>query len=95
MIRLALAAAVAAASGTAWSQSGADLAKSKGCLKCHAVSARKEGPSFQEIAAKYPGDAGAEDRLVAMLAGGKGHDRIKAADAELRTIVRYVLAQRK
>jgi cytochrome c len=95
MIRLALAFAVAAASGAAWSQSGAELAKSKGCLKCHAVSARKEGPSFAETAAKYKGDSGAEDRLVAMLKDGKGHDRIKAPDAELRTIVQHVLAQRK
>jgi cytochrome c len=95
MIRLALGVAIAAASGAAWSQSGPDLAKSKGCLKCHAVSARKEGPSFAESAAKYKGDAGAEGRLVAMLRDGKDHDRIKASDAELRTIVQYVLAQRK
>jgi cytochrome c len=95
MIRRALALAVAAASGAAWSQSGADLAKSKSCLKCHAVSARKEGPSFAETAAKYQGDPRAEDRLVAMLKAGKDHDRIKASDAELRTLVQYVLAQRK
>jgi cytochrome c len=95
MIRLALALAVAAAPGAAWGQSGADLAKSKACLKCHAVSAKKEGPSFAETAAKYQGDSRAEDRLIAMLRDGKDHDRIKASDAELRTIVQYVLAQRK
>src|SRR5687768_17593189 len=31
------------------------LLKKSGCLKCHSVSAKKEGPSFKDIAAKYKG----------------------------------------
>ena len=36
------------------------LAKSSGCLNCHAVNAKKVGPAFKEIAAKYQGNADAE-----------------------------------
>src|SRR5687768_13362950 len=31
------------------------LMKKSGCLKCHSVSAKKEGPPFKETAAKYKG----------------------------------------
>ena len=31
------------------------LSKKSGCLKCHAVDKKKDGPSFKETAAKYKG----------------------------------------
>ena len=31
------------------------LAKSSGCLNCHAVDTKKVGPSFKDVAAKYKG----------------------------------------
>ena len=55
------------------------LAKKSNCMKCHSVSAQKEGPSFKETAAKYKGKSDAEEKLVAHLTtsptikvGGKG-----------------------
>ena len=38
------------------------LAKSSGCLNCHAVDTKKVGPSFKDIAAKNKGNADAEVR---------------------------------
>jgi len=43
------------------------LMKKSGCLKCHSVSAKKEGPPFKETAAKYKGKADAEKALVTHL----------------------------
>jgi cytochrome c len=43
------------------------LAKKSNCMKCHSVSAKKEGPSFKETAAKYKGKGDAEQKLVTHL----------------------------
>jgi cytochrome c len=40
------------------------LAKSNGCLKCHAVDKTKKGPSYKKIAAKYKGKADGEEKLI-------------------------------
>jgi len=69
-----------------------DLAKSAGCLNCHAVDAKKAGPSFKDIAAKYKGKADAEATLVAKLKDGKGHPAVKASEADIKGIVKWVLA---
>ena len=71
-------AAVAAIAGllgstAAFADAGADLAKAKNCLACHAVDKKLVGPSYKDVAAKYKGDAGAVDTLAAKVkAGGKG-----------------------
>lgn len=85
---LIVALAGALAAGGAYAQSGADLVKSKGCLGCHDMEAKKVGPSFKEIAAKK----GNKDAIVAKLKEGKGHMKVAASDAELNTLVQYVLA---
>ena len=87
-IRFVVAIGCALAAGSVFAQSGADVVKSKGCLNCHAVDAKKVGPSFKDIAAKKP-DAGA---VVAKLKDGKGHPKIAASDAELKAAVGYVLS---
>jgi cytochrome c len=76
--------------GAAYAQAGADLAKSKGCMGCHDVATKKVGPSFKDIAVKKPG----EIALIAKLKDGKGHMKIAASDAELKTLVEYVLSQK-
>ena len=87
-IRFVVAIGCALAAGSVFAQSGADVVKSKGCLNCHAVDAKKVGPSFKDIAAKKP-DAGA---VVAKLKDGKGHPKVAASDAELKAAVGYVLS---
>lgn len=86
----AIAALLSAASALA--QSGAALEKSKGCPSCHLPEAKKIGPSYAEIAAKYRGDAAALDKMVTLLREGKRHPRAAASDAELRAIAGYVIS---
>jgi cytochrome c len=81
---------VFAAAGTANAQEA--LAKSSGCLNCHAVDTKKMGPAFKEIAAKYKGKADAEATLVAKLSGGKDHPAVKASPEEIKGMVKWVLA---
>ena len=50
-----------------------DLARKDGCTACHSLEKRMVGPGFKEIAARYRGDAAAEDQLVVKVKkGGAG-----------------------
>jgi cytochrome c len=79
------------------------LMKKSGCLKCHSVSAKKEGPPFKETAAKYKGKADAEKALVTHLTtnpkvkvDGKEelHDSLKTKNqADVLNVVRYILSR--
>jgi cytochrome c len=76
------------------------LATKNNCLKCHAVDRRTVGPSFKEIGARYRGDPGAADRLVARVrrgsAGSWGNvpepPQTNVSSADLVTIVTWILA---
>jgi cytochrome c len=87
-----VAAAVLTAAGIASAADGEAIAKSSGCLNCHAVDAKKVGPSFKDTAAKYKGKADAEATLTAKLSGAKGHPEVKAKGADLTTVLKWVLA---
>jgi cytochrome c len=89
---LILAAAGALAAGSVQAQSGPDVLKAKGCLGCHDMQTKKVGPAYKDVAAKYKGNAGAENELVAKLKEGKGHMKINASDAELHAAVKTVLS---
>jgi cytochrome c len=79
------------------------LAKKSGCNKCHSVSAKKEGPSFKETAAKYKGKPDAEKALFLHLTSspkikvdGKEelHDSPKTKnEAEITNLVKYILSR--
>ncbi len=69
------------------------LAKSSGCLNCHAIDGKKIAPSFKEIAAKYKGKSDAEATLVAKLSAAKDHPEVKAKPDDVMTLVKFVLAQ--
>ena len=69
------------------------LAKSSGCLNCHAVDTKKVGPAFKDVAAKYKGKADAEATLAAEVSGGKGHPPVKASPEDVKTLVKWVLSQ--
>jgi len=102
---------VALAAGVGWSfgalaqdpKAAESALKSSGCLKCHSVSAKKEGPSFKDTAARYKGKADAEKALVTHLTtnpkikvDGKEelHDALKTKnDADVRNVVRYILSR--
>ncbi len=69
-----------------------DLAKSGGCMTCHAVDTKKMGPSFKDIAAKYKGKADAQATIVANLKAAKGHPAVKTSDADTASLVKWILA---
>ena len=92
---LLLVAAGMLVTGAVSAQSGADLAKSKNCVGCHELEKKKVGPGFKDVAAKYKDNKYAEAKLIAELKDGKGHPvKIAASDAELKTLVQYVLSQK-
>lgn len=44
------------------------------CLNCHQIDKKIVGPAWKDVAAKYKGDATAQDALVAkVIKGGSGH----------------------
>ena len=58
---------------TGQAQADEALAKSKGCMGCHAVDRKMVGPAYTDVAAKYKGDKKAADALAATIkAGGSG-----------------------
>lgn len=79
------------------------LMKKSGCTKCHSVSAKKEGPSFRETAAKYKGKPDAQATLVKHLTtnpkikvDGKEelHDSLKTKnEGEIKNVVAYILSR--
>jgi cytochrome c len=79
------------------------LAKKSGCMKCHSVSAKKDGPAFKATAEKYKGKPDAEKTLYTHLTtsptikiDGKEekHEALKSKnDAEIKNVVRYILSR--
>ena len=79
-----------------------DLAKAKNCMACHAAATKLVGPSFKDIAARYKGQKDAEALLTTkVLKGGGGTwgpipmpANPQVSDAEAKTLVKWVLAQK-
>jgi cytochrome c len=79
------------------------LLKKSGCMKCHSVSAKKEGPSFKESAAKYKGKPDAQAALFKHLTTNpkvkvdgneEMHDSLKTKnEAEIKNVIAYILSR--
>ena len=79
------------------------MIKKSGCTTCHSISAKKVGPSFKDVAAKYKGKADAEQKLVAHLTTNpkikidgreETHDALKTKnDADVKNVVQYILTR--
>lgn len=79
------------------------LAKKSGCLKCHSVDKKKDGPSFKETAAKLKGKPDAEKTLFTHLMSnpkvkidGKEemHEAPKTKDeAAIKNLVSWILSR--
>ena len=68
-----MAAAGIVMAGQAYADEGADLAKAKNCMACHAIDKKLVGPAYKDVAAKYKGDPKAQEMLaVKIKTGGKG-----------------------
>ncbi|HTY99808.1 MAG TPA: c-type cytochrome [Rhodocyclaceae bacterium] len=84
----------------------ADLAKQSGCLACHQADKKVVGPAYQDVARKYAGQKGAEAMLIkSVTEGGNGKwgqipmppkgGSTTVTDAEIKTLVRWILAGAK
>ena len=77
-----------------------ELAKSKNCMACHAVSSKVVGPAFKEVANRYAGQGEAEDKLVQkVLKGGSGTwgavpmpANPQVSETEAKILVKWVLS---
>jgi cytochrome c len=91
------------AAGSAQAQDAMALLTKYGCTACHAVDKKVVGPAYNEVAAKYKGDAGAAAKLAAKVkAGGVGvwgqvpmPPNPTVTDADLKTMVSYILSLKK
>jgi cytochrome c len=83
-------------------QANALLAEKKNCMGCHHLSQRRVGPAFQQVAAKYAGQADALDKLTQkVLKGGAGSwgavpmpENRQVNPAEARQLVQWILLQK-
>ena len=80
------------------------LARSQSCLRCHAVSKKKEGPSYASVAKVYKGDKDAEETIYKQITENPkvklsdGHKELHKAvqnmsKEQIMNLVRWILAQ--
>jgi cytochrome c len=81
------------------------LALQSRCLKCHAVDVKKVGPAWKDVATKYLGQVGAEDKLYKHVTTGRkarfddGHEEyhpvVKTRDPDrINNLVNWILSLR-
>ena len=90
------------ATGPAQADSGLDMMKKARCNACHAVDKKLVGPSFQDVAAKYKGQADAPAKLFDKVrAGGSGNwgeipmtpnGPDKISDENLKAVIQWILS---
>jgi cytochrome c len=101
MKKITAIALLAFASTGVWAS--ADLAKKNNCLACHAVDKKLVGPSYQDVAKKYAGQADAVANLTKSIkAGGSGKwgpipmpAQAQLSDADAKALAAWVMAGAK
>ena len=101
MKKLTAIAILAFASTGVWAST--DLAKKNNCLACHAVDKKLVGPSYQDVAKKYAGQADAVANLTKSIkAGGSGKwgpipmpAQPQLSDADAKALATWVLGGAK
>lgn len=94
------------ASASVWSldEAAAEaLARKSGCLKCHGIDKKKDGPALKEVAAKYKGKADAEQKLITHVTTSpkvkiddkeEEHEQLKTKDqGEIKNVVQWILSR--
>jgi len=97
---LTFAMATLAAGAYAAEPKGEALAKTSGCLACHAADKRLVAPGYKEIADRYRKDKGAEALLIQKVkAGGKGTwgdipmaPNAHVKDEDIKIMVQWILS---
>lgn len=102
--RTILAAAAVLVAATALpARASPELAQKHACLACHAVDKKVVGPSYQEVAKKYAGQADAQAKLAASIkAGGAGKwgpvpmpAQPQVPEADLKALAAWIAGQAK
>lgn len=88
IVMTAVAVAALATAGLA-NAAGEEDAKKAGCLNCHAVDAKKVGPSFKDVGVKFKGKTDAD--VVAAVKAAKPHASLKASDGDIKEIASWIL----
>jgi len=81
---------------------GEQLVRKSDCLSCHAIDHKVVGPSFNEVAKRYMGKAGAQSDLVSSIRdGGSGRwgklamtPHNKLSNDQIKTMVDWILSLR-
>ncbi len=79
------------------------LARQSRCFECHAIDVKKVGPAWKDVAAKYLGSVGAEDKLYKHVTTGRkakfddGHEEshpiVKTHDPDrINNLVNWILS---
>jgi cytochrome c551/c552 len=95
--------ATASASGPLDIAAGQALMQKDGCGACHAVDKKIVGPAYQDVAAKYKGDAGALAKLSQKVkTGGTGvwgpvpmPPNPQVTDGDIKALVSWILTLKK
>ena len=105
MKKLILMAAMAISATGTWASENPGLAAAKqnACVACHGVTNKIVGPGFNEIAAKYKDNAGAEALLIGKVKSGTSGTwgpipmppQAHVKDADIKSIVSWILAGAK
>jgi cytochrome c len=74
--------------GTACADEGEALAKSSGCLNCHAVDTKKVGPAYKDVAKKFKGKPRAD--VIAAMKAASVHASVKVSDKDLSEIAEWI-----
>jgi len=91
------------AAGVAHADPNTDLLAKSGCTACHAIDKKVVGPAYNEVAAKYKGDANAAAKLADKVKkGGTGvwgpvpmPPNAAVPDADIKKLVAYILSLKK
>ena len=91
------------AAGAAQAQDAQALLTKYGCTACHAIDKKVIGPAYNDVSAKYKGDAGAAAKLAAKVkAGGTGvwgqipmPPNAAVPEADVKELVAWILALKK
>lgn len=92
MIRAILAAGMMALATVSYAQDaskGEAAAKANGCLGCHSVSAKKIGPAYKLVAAKFK--SGGANALIAAFRKSEDHSELKVKDDDLKNIAAWIM----
>ncbi|MDR2710614.1 MAG: c-type cytochrome [Burkholderiales bacterium] len=88
--------------GLAYADGGEELTAKHKCTSCHKLDKKSIGPSYQDIAKKYAGNAGAAAQATEHVKkGSRGvwgpapMPPQSAPDEDIKAMVDYILAQKK